>query len=84
MGDRGSLLTATGCGALVFVISLAVVYATPHDAYWVADCGNKALLAERLHDDVHQAKLFLDTYTARRLIQHYEFWVADSCHSNIQ
>lgn len=50
MGDRGSLLTATGCGALVFVISLAVVYATPHDAYWVADCGNKALLAERLHE----------------------------------
>jgi len=48
MRDGGSLLTAAGCGALVFAACLAVVYATPRDAFWIADCGNKAILSERL------------------------------------
>ncbi|HJO22764.1 MAG: hypothetical protein QF890_09695 [Myxococcota bacterium] len=48
MRDGGSRLTAVGSGALVFAACLAVVYATPRDAYWIADCGNKAILSERL------------------------------------
>lgn len=41
---------AAGCGALAAAACLAVVYATPPDAYWVVDCGSRALLARRLLD----------------------------------
>ncbi len=37
---------ATGAGVLA--TCLAVIAATPGDAYWINDCGNKALVAERL------------------------------------
>jgi hypothetical protein len=37
------------CGGLgVLAACLAVIAATPGDAYWINDCGNKALVAERL------------------------------------
>jgi hypothetical protein len=35
-------------GAIALLACLVVIYATPSDAYWICDCGNKALLAERL------------------------------------
>jgi hypothetical protein len=35
-------------GATAVLACLLVIYATPGDAYWICDCGNKALLAERL------------------------------------
>jgi hypothetical protein len=35
-------------GAGVLAACLAVIAATPGDSYWINDCGNKALVAERL------------------------------------
>jgi hypothetical protein len=35
-------------GAVAFALCLAVLVATPAETYWINDCGNKALLAERL------------------------------------
>jgi hypothetical protein len=35
-------------GAVAFALCLAVLVATPADTYWINDCGNKALVAERL------------------------------------
>jgi hypothetical protein len=35
-------------GAVAFAACLAVLAATPADTYWINDCGNKALVAERL------------------------------------
>jgi hypothetical protein len=34
-------------GSLVLLACLAVVVATPSDSFWIVDCGNKALLAQR-------------------------------------
>jgi hypothetical protein len=34
--------------AVAFALCLAVLVATPADTYWINDCGNKALMAERL------------------------------------
>ena len=39
---------AAAAGAGVLAACLAVIAATPGDAYWINDCGNKALVAERL------------------------------------
>jgi len=40
---------AAACAGLgVLAVCLAVIAATPGDAYWINDCGNKALVAERL------------------------------------
>ena len=39
---------AAAAGAGVLAACLAVIAATPGDAYWINDCGNKALLAEQL------------------------------------
>ena len=39
---------AAAAGAVVLAACLAVIAATPGDAYWINDCGNKALVAERL------------------------------------
>jgi len=35
------------CGGVALIAYLVVIYATPNDAYWIVDCGAKALLAER-------------------------------------
>jgi hypothetical protein len=35
-------------GAVAFAACLAVLVTTPADTYWINDCGNKALVAERL------------------------------------
>jgi hypothetical protein len=45
---RGAWQAAAGAGALVFAACAALVAALPGDAYWINDCGSKALLAERL------------------------------------
>ncbi len=37
-----------GSGVTALLACLAVVYATPRDAFWVVDCGSKALVAQRL------------------------------------
>ncbi len=39
---------AAAAGAGVLAACLAVIAATPGDAYWINDCGSKALVAERL------------------------------------
>jgi hypothetical protein len=41
---------ASACGALALVTCLAVIQATPNDAFWTVDAGSKALLAQRLLD----------------------------------
>jgi hypothetical protein len=41
---------AAGGGLIVFAACLAVIATTPGDAYWINDCGNKALVAQRLLD----------------------------------
>ena len=41
---------ALAAGAIAWIACLGVVYATPGDAYWIPDCGNKALVAQRLLD----------------------------------
>ncbi len=47
--NAGRLLpAAVASGLAVFALSMAVVVATPGDAYWINDCGNKALVAQRL------------------------------------
>jgi hypothetical protein len=43
--DRG---VAAGAGVLVFAACAAVIAALPGDAFWINDCGSKALIAERL------------------------------------
>ncbi len=45
---RGHAGAAWLAGGLVLVACLGVKAASPGDAYWINDCGNKALLAERL------------------------------------
>ena len=50
---RGGAPWLTGGAALL--ACLVVVYATPRDAFWIADCGNKALLAKRLLDTRYTA-----------------------------
>ena len=40
--------SGVAAGAGVLAACLAVIAATPGDAYWINDCGNKALVAERL------------------------------------
>jgi hypothetical protein len=42
------LRAASTCGGLALLACLAVIYATPNDAFWVVDSGSKALLAQRL------------------------------------
>ena len=44
-GGNGSAIVV---GAIVLAACLAVIYGTPRDSYWIVDCGNKALVAERL------------------------------------
>jgi len=39
---------AAAAGTGVLAVCLAVIAAMPGDAYWINDCGNKALVAERL------------------------------------
>jgi hypothetical protein len=41
---RAALLS----GGVAFAACLAVLLATPADSYWINDCGNKALVAQRL------------------------------------
>jgi hypothetical protein len=45
---RDGLRAGVLCGATALIATLVVIYATPNDAYWIVDCGAKALLAERL------------------------------------
>jgi hypothetical protein len=42
------LRAGAACGAMALIAYLVVIYVTPNDAYWIVDCGAKALLAERL------------------------------------
>jgi len=44
----GRIRAAVLSGGLAFAVCLAVLVATPADTYWINDCGNKALVAERL------------------------------------
>jgi hypothetical protein len=48
-GGRG-FGAAAGGGLVVLAACLAVIATTPGDAYWVNDCGNKALVAQRMVD----------------------------------
>lgn len=48
MGSDASIRTALICAALVFVVCMAFVYATPQRGSWVVDNGARTLLAERL------------------------------------
>jgi hypothetical protein len=56
VGDlRGSLTRSAArrnpallAGSFVLLACLAVIYATPADSFWLLDCGNRALLAQRL------------------------------------
>lgn len=50
MQPPGSRCTAALAAAAALAACLAVVWATPGDAYWIVDCGNKALVAQRLLD----------------------------------
>jgi hypothetical protein len=51
-GDRGRgsgrVRAALLSGGVAFAACLAVLLATPADSYWINDCGNKALVAQRL------------------------------------
>ena len=42
--------TAVVAAGAVLAACAAVVWSTPGDAYWIADCGSKALVAQRLLD----------------------------------
>jgi len=49
--------SAAVVGAVALFACLTAIYAAPRDAYWIADCGNKALMAQRLlatrYGDLH-------------------------------
>ena len=51
-------------GAAVLATCLAVIAATPRDAYWINDCGNKALVAERLLETGFRQAAFAQPYPA--------------------
>jgi hypothetical protein len=44
----GRVRAAAASGATALVTYLVVIAASPGDAYWINDCGNKALVARRL------------------------------------
>jgi len=41
------VLAGAFAGGAALIATLAVIYATPSDSFWIVDCGAKALLAER-------------------------------------
>ena len=45
---RGRIRAAAGSGCAALVAYLTVIAASPGDAYWINDCGSKALVAKRL------------------------------------
>lgn len=45
---RSPRAAACACAAIVAAICFAVIFALPRDAFWIADNGNKALVAQRL------------------------------------